>query len=73
VADALAVYTDRSADGTRIYVLLENDDDVALDLAFGIEQWIYSRFPGEGLDFCVLPGRELEDQIPSSAVVMWKR
>jgi hypothetical protein len=73
VADTLAVYTDKSADGTRIYILLENDDDVAMDSVFDIERWIYSRFPGEGLDFCVLPGRELEDQIPSSAVVIWKR
>src|SRR5574338_1081263 len=55
VADTLAVYADKSADGTSIYVLLENDDDLALDSAFSIEQWIYSRFPGEGLDFCVLP------------------
>ncbi|HET7100527.1 MAG TPA: hypothetical protein VFJ52_05200 [Terriglobia bacterium] len=73
VSNVLAVYTDRSADGTRIYILLEYDDDAAMDSVFGIERWIYSRFPGEGLDFCVLPGRELEDQIPSSAVVMWKR
>jgi hypothetical protein len=73
VPDTLAVYTDRSADGTRIYILLGNDDDVAMDSVFDIERWIYSRFPGEGLDFCVLPGKELEDQIPSSAKVMWKR
>lgn len=71
VTDIIAVYADRSADGTRIYILLENDDDVVMDSVFGIERWIYSRFPGEGLDFCVLPGRELEDQIPSSAVAMW--
>jgi len=73
VADTLAVYADKSADGARIYILLGNDDDASLDSVFDIERWIYSRFPGEGLDFCVLPGRELEDQIPSSAVVMWKR
>ena len=73
VADTLAVYSDSSADGTRIYILLENDDDVAMESVFDIEQWVYSRFPGEGLDFYVLPGKELEDQIPSSAIVMWKR
>ena len=73
VADVLAVHIDKSADGTRIYILLRNDDDISLDSVFDVERWIYSRFPGEGLDFCVLPGSELEDQIPSSAVVMWKR
>lgn len=73
VADVLAVYADKSAEGTRIYILLGNDDDDSLDSVFDIERWIYSRFPGEGLDFCALPGKDLEDQLPSSAVLMWKR
>jgi hypothetical protein len=70
---AIAVYKERVDDLVYFYVLLAEDDEEAMDSAFDVERFVYSRFAGEQFDFCVLPGKELSDQIPTGANLVWKR
>jgi hypothetical protein len=73
LSDVFAVYDDLSPDSSRMYVLLAKDDDESLDRVFELECFFYERFPGERLDFVVLPGLELEAQIPSQSRLIWRR
>ena len=68
-----AVYDDFATESRRVYVLLGTDEDEALERVFGLESFFYERFTGEGLDFVVLPGLDLEPQIPSHSRLVWKR
>lgn len=73
LSHVFAVYDDFTPDSSRTYVLLSTDDDEAMDRVFDLESFFYDRFPGERLDFVVLPGLDLETQIPSQSRLVWKR
>jgi len=73
VSDVFALYDDFTPDSSRMYVVLAKDDDESLGRVFELECFFYERFPGERLDFVVLPGLELEAQIPSQSRLVWRR
>jgi hypothetical protein len=71
--DAIAVFQVRSSEALRFYLVLSRDDDDVLKSAFDLERFFYLRFQDESLDFTVLPGADLEDEIPSEAGLVWRR
>ena len=61
-----AVYQLKTPDLIRFYIVLSDDDEL-LDSVFNAERFFYTRFAGEVVDFVVLPGLDLQGQIPSDA------
>jgi len=73
VPEVLAVYRQRYGDALCFHIVTSNDEEETLESAFRPEEFVYSRFSGEEIDFQVWPGSDLEACVPGDAALLWRR